>query len=189
MRPQRHAEVRCPRTQTHGSFLGGSLGASPTFQSDLWTAGRISSCFVELSGGYGVPIPSSPGSRALVRGRGARTRRGAARTRRGGSLARSRLADSVCCFPCIYVIAPLNLSVRARLPREAVLSRARVFIRPLAFLVSGSTAESSSSSRALATGNATLGVQGLAGDHHDQDPAAGRAGRRWQQLWSPSTSR
>ena len=64
--------------------------------------------------------------------------------------------------------------------------RSRVSIRPLAFLVSGSTAESSSSSRALATGNATLGVQGLAGDHHDQDPAAGR---RWQQLWSPSTSR
>ena len=56
--------------------------------------------------------------------------------------------------------------------RLSVLSRARVSIRPLAFLVSGSTAESSSSSRALATGNATLGVQGLAGDHHDQDPAA-----------------
>jgi hypothetical protein len=45
---------------------------------------------------------------------------------------------------------------------------------------------SSSSTSASTTAEATLGVKEPAGDYHDQDPAAGR---RWQQLWSPSASR
>ena len=61
---------------------------------------------------------SSPGSRALVRGRGARTRRGAARTRRGAILARSREQIPREHLPYYYVLCHSIHQCRARLPRE-----------------------------------------------------------------------
>ena len=129
---------------------------------------------------------SSPGSRALVRGRGARTRRGVRARVAGvasrdlGEQIRVQLPSYLC--DCATQFISAARGCRVRLP----LSRARVATRPLAFLVSGSTADSASSRAHRDEGRGDTGVKGLAGDNHGQDPAAGR---RWQQLWSPSASR
>ena len=78
---------------------------------------------------------SSPGSRALVRGRGARTRRGVRARVAGvasrdlGEQIRVQLPSYLC--DCATQFISAARGCRVRLP----LSRARVATRPLAFLV------------------------------------------------------